>query len=631
MGALYLVDVVLTETNAVRSVFVDIGGEKRSFLDEEYRPYFLVPQPLIAESKDVIDYFSGQVQMVEKQDLFTREKRNLAMISWPNVKIATKAAKSFRKCWETEIDFTKSYVYDKRLAFGSSHSEDSLKPLLSTSTNMQEKLEKTFEESKIKDPSKYALISYWFHLLNQNIPTLRQDFFGTETNTEKVYSTWLLSRIANLSLYEAYNSKHVSSWLRSIVHTYLRRHGFLIPTSEELARGRTISTVPGALTVSPKAGVYFKTTVCDFESLYASCIDSFNLSYETINCEHTECKTNIIPDFQGHVCTQRRGIYAVIVGALKDLRIRLFKPAIRDKTLNEEERKKASVAAKLLKLILVSSYGVTVRIRGLACPPLAEAITGYGRYVLKESWRIAEKDGLRPLYGDTDSLFLDDASQEQIEGLAKTIKDRFSLDLAIDKRYQLCVLPKAKKAYFGILTDGRPDIKGLTATKSNSPRYINEVFQQCASQLANVKNQEEYAQAKRRIEETVNQSIDRLKRNEIGLDDLVYSVQLYLDPNERTETMTTAHQPYQCAKQLIDAGKKPKKGGIIRFIKVKPFKYKGRAFTVKPVESVGSLAEVNLDDYIRNLLTALDQVFEPMGIKMKPRRGEEISKWLTNQ
>jgi DNA polymerase I len=49
---------------------------------------------------------------------------------------------------------------------------------------------------------------------------------------------------------------------------------------------RSIKIIP--LTVAPKAGTYFNTVVCDFESLYPSCIDSFNLSYETVDCWHPD-------------------------------------------------------------------------------------------------------------------------------------------------------------------------------------------------------------------------------------------------------------------------------------------------------------------------------------------------------
>ena len=319
----------------------------------------------------------------------------------------------------------------------------------------------------------------------------------------------------------------------------------------------------------------------------------------------------------------------MLVGALKDLRIKVFKPASKNRALTEEERKIAGVAAKLIKLISVSSYGVTVRIHGLACPPLAEAITGYGRYALKESWKIAQENGLRPLYGDTDSLFLDNPSDEQVEQLIKVVKGKFGLDLAVEKRYSLCVLPAAKKAYFGILPDGTPDIKGVTPMKSNEPKFINNVFQQCISEFSTVKNQGEYTQARKRVEEIAKNAILELKNRKVRLEDLTYSVKLYFEPNEKIANMKMAPQPYQCAMQLIDAGKTLHRWGTVSFVKVKPFTYKGKIFTVKPAEFVTSLHELNVDDYIRNMLTALEQTFKPMGIELSEEKETKISRWLT--
>ena len=631
MNSLYLLDAALTETNKVKLKFLDTNGEIREFIDDAYKPYFLAASPLAEEERRVITYFSGEAETVEKADLFTGESRVLEKVSWPNPKIALKAAGSFRQPWESEVDFLKSYVYDKGLIFGALHSENNLQPIFDAPTAVKEKFEERFKEVKAKDALKHSQVSYWLNLLLQPIPKLNPEFFGVkEIDREKVCATWMLSRIANIPLAEAFSSRRVSEWIKSMIYTYLRKNKILIPTSEELRKGKPTHRVVGALTVAPTPGVYFGTVVCDFESLYPSCIDSFNLSYETVDCIHPECRGNKIPDVDYHVCTKRRGFYSILVGALKELRIKLFKPNSKDNSLMEEERKIAGTAAKLLKLITVSSYGVTVRIHGVACPPLAEAITGYSRYALKESWKMAEGRGLRPLYGDTDSLFLDNASNEQVEWLIKTVKERFSLDLAVEKRYNLCVLPKAKKAYFGILSDGTPDIKGVTPIKSNVPKFVNSVFQQCVKTLSAVKNQEEYAQAKKVIKDIVKKAIDDLKNRHVKLEDLIYTVRLYFDPNEKIADMKTAAQQYQCALQLIDAGKKLKRWDTVSFIKVKPFKYKEKIFTVKPAEFVKSLVEINVEDYVRNLLTALNQTFEPMGIKLETERKTEISRWLTS-
>lgn len=52
------------------------------------------------------------------------------------------------------------------------------------------------------------------------------------------------------------------------------------------------------------------------------------------------------------------------------------------------------------------------------------------------------------------------------------------------------------------------------------------------------------------------------------------------------------------------------------FIKVHPFKAQGRQFTVKPTSQI-NLKEVNVGDYIRNLISSLSQTFEPMSIHIQ--------------
>lgn len=629
MNNLYLIDATVTETNAVKLKFIDADGKAKEIVDEKFRPYFLAAHPLTSEQGQIVEYFSGIPLPVEKKDLYTGEERLLTKISWPNAQIAKKAAEKLGQTWESEIALAKSYVYDHGLIFGAAHSEGNLEPALDMHATATATFEKNLSELRATDPLKHAQAARWFALFSQPIPKLDVGFFGVrEADEERMYTAWMLSRMTNLPLSETFDNRRVSDWLKSTIYTYLRKNGILIPTSQEFARGLPTHKVAGALTVAPKPGIYFNTVVCDFESLYPSCIDSFNLSYETVNCPHSECLTNRIPDFEGHICTKRRGFYAILIGALKELRIKVFKRTSRDNSLPDEERKKAEATEKLLKLILVSSYGVTVRIHGLACPPLAEAITGHGRYMLKESWRLAENLGMRPLYGDTDSLFLDNPSNEQITKLVEDIKERFRLDLAIDKRYGLCVLPKAKKAYFGILLDGTPDIKGVTPAKSNAPAYISNTFQKCVMELANVRNQADFERATKRIKETVRKAIADLRNGKIQMEDLAYSVKLFFDPNEKLQDMKSVHQPYQCAQQLIDAGKKLERWTTVAFVKVKPFKYKGRTFTVKPVELARNLRELNVKDYVRNLLTALNQTFESMGIVLEMEREPTISDWL---
>lgn len=592
--------------------------EVKDFRVEDYNAYILALHPLSEMEKESVESIQGEVEIVQRRNLFTNEILDLTKVkAWtPNL---LKKLKGFRSIWESEIEYGRSYIYDRGLVFGAPYAQQGhdFEIVETLQQETKQRFVEAFAQERAKAPLKYEQIQRWFNLCHQPVPEVDAKLFGVdkrERMSEDVYLAFMLSRVANIPLPEAFKSKRVSDWIKPMIHTYLRGNCFLIPTSKELRRGQDTHRVAGALTTEPEPGTYFGTVVCDFESLYPSCIDSFNLSYETVDCLHKKCEANRIREVGHHVCTTRRGFYSLLIGALKDLRIRWFKPLSVDTSLNQDSRNLARAASDLLKLISVSAYGVTIRIHGLACPPLAESITGYGRWVLQTAWDIAKRHGMHPIYGDTDSIFLDAPSQSQVQALVDEVKRELDLDLALQKRYVLCVLSAAKKAYFGITEEGTADLKGLTAIKSNAPNFIRQVFRSCIEMLGGVRDMEGYHLAKKRVARVVNEALAVLRRRKVNLEDLAYSVRLYHEPSERISSHSVLPQPYQCAVQLINTGEKLRRGDTVHFVKVKPFAYKGRTFTVRPLSHVKSPAEINVENYARNLKTALQQTFEPMNI-----------------
>jgi len=177
------------------------------------------------------------------------------------------------------------------------------------------------------------------------------------------------------------------------------------------------------------------------------------------------------------------------------------------------------------------------------------------------------------------------------------------------------------KAYFGIRRDGTADIKGVTAIKSNSPAFIQSTFRDCVREMADVENQANFETAKQRIQEVVRDAVRNLKTGKVSMKDLEYSVKLHEDPKEKVDE-AAIHQPYQCALQLIDSGKSVERGDIVNFVKVRPFTYRGRTFTVKPIERIKGIEEVNTEDYVRNLRTALNQTFKPIDLRFREEAAE---------
>ena len=567
------------------------------WIDSNFHSYYLTEK----QNNDV----------VKKVDLFSQTDRTLYKVN------VTRDTPKAIIGWESEIDPTLSYAYDKGLRFGLLHrlEHDAWVPHVSLDAEHISRFNSLFGEIEQRDPLKYALVKEAYASVNQIIPRISHEKLGLPKGTgseEDYYNAFLLSRIANLPISRTYRNRSVSEWIRSMLYTYYRAHNILIPNSEELRLGDNRKYVTGALTIAPESGTYFNMHVLDYESLYPGCIDVYNLSYETIRCPHPECQRNLVPGLDYNVCTKRRGIYSALTGALRDLRLRVFKPLTKTKLRNAESEKMRA-ASRILKIFLVSCYGVTIRIHGLASPLLGEAITAYGRYVLQSTWDIAKSNGLKPRYGDTDSVFLDNPSEEEVIKFSNSVKKRFGLELASDRVYSVCVLSAAKKAYFGILPDGEPEIKGLSIAKSNSPRFFQQTFQKCLTKLSEGRRSPiDFERNKQQVPEVVKEAIRELREGKIDLSDLEYHVELRDDPQEKLVSKMLP-QPYQAAYLLLKEGKTPAKREVVGFVKVHPFKLQGKQFTVKPTHQANA-REVNVDDYVRNLISSLSQTFEPMNI-----------------
>jgi len=609
---------VSEKKQGIKLTFYSPSKDKwKEIVDTDYQPYFFIPYPIPEDDLNVIQELELGMSAVEKKDLFTRKKVKLTKVELDDFSDPLRISRKFSKSWEKDIPIVSSYMYDKNLVFGAKYKikGNDIIPLRGVSKEDLKSFRRAFSEIRKTDPEKYKLSKRLFILCSQPVPEVNLERSGIrkKLDSDEIHSMFMLARLANIPVPSTYHSRQVSVWIKSIFHNYLRKNNILIPTSRELRRGEKTHRVKGALTLTPEPGVHFNTVVVDFDSMYPSLIDSYNLSHETIDCDHEECQNNKVPKLPHHVCTKIRGVYSILIGSLKDLRIHWFKPRSKDKTLSEEDLRLAKATSKLLKLILVSSYGVVIRIHGISRSSLGESITAYGRYSLRTARKIAEKKGLHVVAGDTDSLFLEDPTEKEIEWLIKKVKKRLKLELSVEVRYNLCVLPEAAKAYFGIKQDGTYDIKGLTAIKSNSPDFIYNIFDDCIQELTDVENEAEFKKAKRRIKKIVQNAIDALVLGQTPIEELEYSVIIHDDPKEKSKGKSL-HQPYQCAVQLLDSGKSVKRGDEMRFVKVKPFNYQGRRFTVKPTNFVKRFSEINFMDYIRNLRTALNQTFEPMKI-----------------
>ena len=403
----------------------------------------------------------------------------------------------------------------------------------------------------------------------------------------------------------------VSQWIRSLLYYEHRQRNALIPKREDLQKrseGVLSEAVikdkkyRGGLVVDPKEGIHFDVVVMDFASLYPSIIKVKNLSYETVRCSHEDCKKNTIPQTNHWACTKRNGITSIIIGSLRDLRVNYYKSLSKKETLSEEQRQQYTVVSQALKVILNASYGVMgAEIFPLYFLPAAEATTAIGRYTILETIKKCESIGVEVLYGDTDSIFIKNPSEQQIQAVIEQAKTDHGDDLEIDKIYRYCVLSNRKKNYLGVTKDGKVDVKGLTGKKSHTPAFIKNLFYELLDILSKVKTMEEFERAKKQITETIAVCAKKVENKEIPLKDLTFNVMLSKPPSEYVKTIP---QHIRAAKQL-ESIREIKKGEKISFVKIlnKP--------GVRPIE-LAKKEEIDSKKYMEFMESTLDQITSSM-------------------
>ncbi len=436
----------------------------------------------------------------------------------------------------------------------------------------------------------------------------------------------LLMRISRMSMDDV-TRFYISSWIQSVFRQEHRSRNFLIPRRVDIdsmkqADAQTEAVIggkafKGAIVIPPVAGVHFNSTVLDFASLYPTIMKTHNISYETVDCPHDECRTgteNQVPETEHWTCTLKRGMISQTIGFFRDTRVKWFKPKSKDKALDRKTQNWYSVVEKALKVFVNASYGVTgAQHFELFCMPAAESVTAYGRDAIIRTKAKAESMGIRVLYGDTDSVFLDNPSEEQQEELVRWSRKELGIDLEVEKTYKYVALSERKKNYIGVYKDGQVEVKGLTGKKRNTPDFAQDAFRKMLDVLSRVDNPEGFEVAKEEIREIVNCVIDRLegKADPYDPEDLAFRIQL----TKPLHSYDTDIPHVRAAKMLVEKTQDPTKaapGTIVSYIKTK-----GQD-TVIPVELAKDTSYwIDKDAYIDILKSVFEQVLDSVGLDFK--------------
>jgi DNA polymerase I len=449
-----------------------------------------------------------------------------------------------------------------------------------------------------------------------------------------------IARISRLSI-EDLSRVGVNQWIRGMLFYEHRKINALIPHSEELRyKGHASSEAiikekkyRGGLVVEPTPGIHFNVSVVDFASLYPSIIKVHNLSYETVNCPHDSCSQDPdqkIIDTSYWTCKEKKGITSLLIGSLRDLRVNYYKQLSKDKIISPEERQLYTVVSQAIKVILNASYGVMgAEIFPLYCLPVADATAAIGRNIITRTIEKCKESGIAVVYGDTDSLFLRDPSEGNVDEISKWAKANQGVDLELDKEYRYVVFNNLKKNYIGVLKDGTVDVKGLTGKKSHTPAFIRKTFYSMLDILGKVNTEKDFDTAREKIKDIVKESAKKLESNEYPLEELSFNVMINKSPEKygkktsentrmtsidghdsTTNSIKGIPQHIKAAMLFSDNGRQIKAGDIISYVKTKT------AEGVKPVE-LSNHKEIDTEKYLEAMESTFDQLLTALDVNFK--------------
>ena len=347
----------------------------------------------------------------------------------------------------------------------------------------------------------------------------------------------------------------------------LHRRSLVAPTLgvDRIGQGGS----PGGLVFAPEPGVFRHVFVFDFKSLYPSIIRTFNIDPRSNIATHDQPDEDWIKAPNGATFSREPGILPSLIETFHESR-------------EKAKRDRDDLASFTYKIIMNSFYGVlaTSSCR-YASSNLAGAITEFGHHLLRWTKRKLEDKGLRVLYGDTDSVFIEaDLLVDTPEELARArgqelctwVNDELSdyiettwdvdsrLELEFEKYYARFFLPPMRgsedrgraKGYAGLrLDEGRShvEIVGMEAVRRDWTNMAHDLQRDLLDMMFRDIGTGE-------IERKLVEWVDQVRSGQKD-DDLVYRKSL----RKGVDDYTKSSPPHVRAARLL-----PNPRGVINYV-----------------------------------------------------------------
>lgn len=264
----------------------------------------------------------------------------------------------------------------------------------------------------------------------------------------------------------------------------------------------------GAFVMDPtEHGIVKNVHVADFSSLYPSIIITWNMSPET-KLPPDEWPHGVTPAIAALTDipfdTSEQGLLPAAVDKLMKLRKKWSKLQA-SLPPNTPEWIDAGRRSTAYKIATNSFYGV------IGAPfsrffdrEIGESVTQSGVWLIQETIKAAEAQGMRVVYGDTDSLFVAGATKEEFGAFVDwcntdlypdLLRQRGCkenrIDLGYEKEFERIIIV-TKKRYIGkyehfkgeaATADSKPEVKGLEYKRGDTAKFTRDMQEQVVNLL----------------------------------------------------------------------------------------------------------------------------------------------------
>lgn len=325
----------------------------------------------------------------------------------------------------------------------------------------------------------------------------------------------------------------------------------------------------GGLVFDPKRGLWDKyILVMDFNSLYPSIIQEYNIDFTTVDRSDNDADDKIPEPPDSHV---PQGVLPRLIATLVQRR-RQVKSLMKDRSVTHAKLLQYDIKQQALKLTANSMYGcLGFEYSRFYARPLAALTTFKGREILTHTRELAESLELDVVYGDTDSVFVNSNVTELSEALKisaefkRAVNNRYKLlEIDLDGIFaRLLLLQKKKYAALKVEDGTRTsiEVKGLDMKRREYCALSKNVSQYVLDQILSGEATEFVVQNIHEYLTTIGWNV---RSGKVNVEDFIIHKRLGKNPEDYPDAKSQPH--VQVALRMKAKGGSARAGDVIPYV-----------------------------------------------------------------